>query len=101
MPDPKSPCAKREEYTDAEREAWKAYRDAGMVKMIEAVAAIPAPIHCGTSGGCKYPHCPGELRWSRASNGHVWLQCTTPDCIGPIHFNVDRKTSWPAAAVAS
>lgn len=98
MPNPSSPCAKREEYTDAEREAWKAYRDEGLAKLAVAVAAIPAPIPCGTTGNCKCPNCPGDLHWSRASNGHVWLECTTEDCVGPVHFNVDSKTSWPASA---
>lgn len=101
MPDPNGPCAKREDYTDAERKAWKAYGDSRMTMMVEAVAAIPAPIPCGTTGECPCPHCDGKLRWSRASNGHVWLSCTTPDCVGPVHFNVDRKTSWPVSAGAS
>lgn len=100
-PDPKLACDKRQDFSDAERAEWRAYVDGRMLKMAEAVAVIPAPIPCGTTGSCKCPHCPGELHWSRASNGHVWLQCTTDDCIGPVHFNVDRKTQWPATAGAA
>lgn len=101
MPNPKADCDKREDFTDAERAEWRAYVDGRLVMMAEAVAAIPAPIPCGSTGECQCPHCPGELRWSRASNGHVWLSCTTPDCVGPVHFNIDRKTSWPVSAGAS
>jgi hypothetical protein len=101
MPDPKGACGKREDFTDAERADWKAYVDGRLMKMAEAVAAIPASIPCGTTGEYKCPLCPGELRWSRASNGHVWLSCTALDCVGPVHFNIDRKTSWPASAGAA
>ena len=97
MPEPKVSCDKRENFTDAERATWKEYTDSRLKMLGEAVAAIPAPIPCGTTGECPCPHCDGELRWSRASNGHVWLSCTTPDCVGPVHFNVDRKASWPAS----
>jgi hypothetical protein len=97
-PEPKASCDKRENFTDAERAAWKAYTVSRLTMLGEAVAAIPAPIPCGTTGECPCPHCDGELRWSRASNGHVWLSCTTTDCIGPVHFNVDRKASWPVNA---
>ena len=98
MPDANVQCAERVEYTEAERAAWEAFKAEGMVRLAKAVEAIPEPISCGGSGSCKCPLCEGgDLQWSRASNGHVWLTCSDRDCIGPVHFNIDRKTVWPAS----
>lgn len=98
MPDPKEPCAKREEWTDEERVRWKAWQDAGQERLILAIAAIPAPIPLRSEGSTDCPNCGGRLEWSRASNGHVWLSCgTTKHCVGPVHFNIAPETIWPAA----
>lgn len=93
-------CARRQEYTDAERTAWKDYVARRMTMLSEAVAAIPHAIPIRSEGDCPCPHCSGKLTWSRHSNGHVWLQCTTADCIGPVHFNIPRDRQWPVSKVA-
>ncbi len=100
-PEPKAACEKREEYTDDERAAWKAHVASRMVMLAEAIEAIPEPIPTGTSGKTTCPHCAGFLHWTRSRNGHVYLQCTGPDCIGPVHFNVQADRPWPASKVAS
>lgn len=102
MPNPGSEafCAKREEYTDAERSAWKAYADRRMVMIGEAVSAIPDQLPLMSEGNCPCPHCDGLLRYSRAGNGHVWLDCTTAECVGPVHFSIPRDKPWPAKSTA-
>ncbi len=99
MPDQKEPCGMRQEYTNEERHAWMEYVVRGTQRLAEAIAAIPEPIKVGTQGRTTCPHCSGFLTWQRMSNGHVWLQCTGPDCIGPVHFTVPRDRPWPASAV--
>lgn len=102
VPEPKEVCASREEYTDEERAAWKRYTAHRMVMLGEAIDAIPEPIKPGTQGNTTCPHCAGFLQWTRTRNGHVWLQCSGPGCIGPVHFNVPADRPWPASkAVAS
>lgn len=99
MPDPKKACHAREEWTDEERAAWEAYQSARDLRLIKGIAAIPEPIPLRSEGGTECPNCGGRLSWSRAGNGHVWLQCvTTKRCLGPVHFNIARETAWPASA---
>lgn len=91
MPEPKegAACSQREEYTEAEREAWQAYR----VQRMEAAAVIMQQIPgssrdrkkrdgWGKTGAFGCPACEwGVVHWGRASyNGHVRAICTTPGC---------------------
>jgi hypothetical protein len=97
MPDASKGCPSREEYSESERVAWKDYVAERMVKLGQAVDAIPGPIVPGEEGHTTCPHCAGFLTWQRMRNGNVWLQCSGPDCIGPVHFNIPADRIWPAS----
>lgn len=91
MPAPKVPCDKREEYTDAERRAWAAWRDERTARMLRILIMIPGSAAkrdetWGKSGNFKCPACDGgTVSWARASNnGHVSAACNTPNCFGII-----------------
>ena len=96
MPEPASTapvCAWREEHTDAERAAWKAWVDERAGRMIVILAQIPGSSRdkknkpfWGQSGEFKCLACEGgTVRWSRARvNGHVRAACTTLNCFGVI-----------------
>ena len=98
-PRPRAGCSQREEYTDEERKAWRAYVDWGLTKLSCALDVFE-PVACGTETRKPCPHCDGVLVLQRMSNGHAWLTCTTDGCVGPVHFNVDRKAEWPAPSHA-
>lgn len=100
MPNAASDCSKREEYTDAERAAWKAHTDRRMAMIGEALTVF-GPVECGTERREPCPHCAGTLVLQRMRSGHAWLTCTTKGCVGPIHFNVRREVAWPAVRAES
>ena len=98
MPPPHDPCEKREEWTDEERGAVEAKRDASLKRFAAAVEALPGTVECGQRVKVKCPNCEaGTVVVDRMRNGHAWVQCTTPNCVGPVHLNIDRKTKWPAS----
>jgi hypothetical protein len=80
---PCEPCALREEYSEAERAAWQAWRDESTHRMLVIYAAIPAE---GLDGSLPCPGCDaGTVRWSRAlSNQHLQAACSTPNCFSVI-----------------
>lgn len=95
MPDSKAgvACELREEHTEEERAAWKAWRDERAVRMINILAQIPGSSRdkknrpeWGKSGNFPCPACDGgTVRWVRArSNGHVHAACSTDGCFGII-----------------
>lgn len=95
-PDPKGECAKRENYTDEERASWKVWLDASIERLGKAVLALPAPIPLRTSGKVKCPNCEtGELHYARWHRG-AEIQCSTPNCCGPVHFSIAAGTNWPS-----
>lgn len=86
-------CAWREEHTDEERAAWKAWQAERQFRMFLVLAEIPGSSRdkknkpfWGQRGEFECPACKaddksGTVRWARApSNGHVRAACTTPDC---------------------
>ncbi|MGY3588012.1 hypothetical protein [Bradyrhizobium sp. USDA 4350] len=91
---PKTPpdgCKLREEYTDAEREAWMIYRETRMEAQAKIMVKIPGSsrdtkkrAHWGETGSFGCPACDwGIVKWSRArNNGHLWAACSTPGCFG-------------------
>lgn len=101
MPDPTTrksysgPCPQREDYTGDERAEWTAWIDGRMARIPVAVAALGDPMPLRSERTVDCPFCAGRLSASRAGNGHVWLACATPDCFGPMHFNIRRETEWP------
>lgn len=77
-------CDFREEYTDAEREAWEAWRTKKLAISIVITASLPDG-EPGSTGALQCPSCIfGTIRWTRASNGHIWASCTTPHCFQVI-----------------
>lgn len=89
MPDAKAPCIFREEYTDEERAAWKAYREESAGRMITIMAQIPGSSRdrknkpeWGKRGSFPCPGCnAGTVHWAReSSNGHLHAACTTRFC---------------------
>jgi len=95
MPAPIAPCDKRADYTDEERAAWRAYTDHRLQMLGDAIKALGNPVACGESRDVACPHCSGKLTVQRMRNGHAWLQCSTPGCIAPVHFNIGRTVAWP------
>ncbi|WP_321336501.1 hypothetical protein [Breoghania sp.] len=94
-PDPDIGCASRSDYTDEERAAWSAYRANRLAMIPVALAAFKEHIGPGEAKSADCPHCAGMLTVARASNGHAWLICSNRECVGPVHFNIDRRTAWP------
>lgn len=83
MPDPKVPCPSREDWTSEERQTWRAWQEAHMVRMLTVMAEIPS---AGFDGQMQCPGCGvGTLRWTRArSNRHLHAACSTPNCFQVI-----------------
>ena len=81
MPEPTVACTARQEWTAAERAAWKAWGDEHHKRMVVIMTAIPRD---GYQGEMPCPGCGcGVVRWSRArSNKHLHARCTTPNCFG-------------------
>jgi hypothetical protein len=94
-PDPSITCGDREEYTDAERVAWEAARDASMGRLVAAIAAVPDPIPLRTGGNVECPSCGGQLRYDRWHRG-AEIKCETPFCCG-AHFSIAAGAEWPAS----
>lgn len=94
MPSPRGECAKREEYTEAERNAWDLARTEAMNRLGRAVQALPKPIPLRTSGNVECPNCAGKLHFARWHRG-AEIGCETPGCCG-AHFNIAAGADWPA-----
>lgn len=71
-------CAKREDWSSAERAAWKEFSTNNIARAGVIVQAIP---RAGDSGRIECPVCGGTVSWSRARlNGHLHAACSTPNC---------------------
>ena len=77
------PCVLRQDFTEVERAAWAAERDAMTRRMLLIGAAIPSE---GCDGELPCPACgSGIVHWSRAPyNGHLAAACSTPHCFSVI-----------------
>lgn len=93
MPEPRGACSAREEYSNAEREAWKAACDASQNRLGAAIAALPAPIPLRTGGHVPCPNCGGEIRFDRWHRG-ASLACSTDGCCA-ARFNIAAGADWP------
>lgn len=87
-------CSKREEYTEAERAAWREHLDASIVRLGNAVQALPVPVPLRTQGQVPCPNCDGGslhyARWHRGAE----IKCTTANCCG-AHFSIEAGKDWP------
>jgi len=92
-------CPQRSEYTDEERAAWRTWLDASQVRLGTAVQALPAPIPLNTQGKVKCPNCSGDLHYARWHRG-ASMQCSTPNCCGPVRFAIEAGKDWPAGGDA-
>lgn len=91
--DPKEHCPARAEYTDEERAAWAAAREASTARLIAAIAALPRPIPLNTSNSVPCPSCMGRLSYARWHRG-AEIGCSTPNCCG-ARFNIAPGVDWP------
>jgi hypothetical protein len=80
---PLSECAKFEEPTKEEVEAWELDITLRSNANIEAIRRIQKlKPERGTVGSIECPLCKGRLQYSVAKlNGHVWGRCETKDCL--------------------
>lgn len=71
-------CAKREDWTEEERAAWKAWGAHSRDRMLVVFAALPD----GPGGTFPCPACgTGAVSYARAKlNGHLHAACSTPHC---------------------
>lgn len=95
MPAKNRVCTLREEYTNEERRLWDEFVSKRLDMSIQSVLSISSPVYPGSSGQIDCIHCDGKFSWSRARNGHVMFECSTPSCVGLTHLNIDPKTEWP------
>ena len=72
-------CVHREEWSDLERQAHRAWSEAYTERCMSLLAAVPE----GIEGMFGCPNCGSEAWYSRSShNGHIYAACTTPNCSG-------------------
>lgn len=91
-----STCQMREDYTDVERAEWQAHIKQKMLRLEEAISALPRPITLRTSGTVSCPNCGGALNYSRWVGGASVVCSTTPHCVGPARFNISKDADWPS-----
>lgn len=90
LPSEETSCLLREEYTEAERKAWRDYMMARGQDSLMVLAEVPGRfskredhLFWGKSGNFDCPACKrGKVHWRRdRSNGHIALACTTEGCV--------------------
>jgi len=94
MPDPKSHCPKREDYTDEERAVWDEWVAQRMDRLREAILALPRPIPLRSSGKVECPNCGSDLHYSRWHRGAA-IACKTENCC-EARFSIEAGKDWPA-----
>lgn len=97
MPDggqPRGLCSRREDYTDAERAAWRSFVDAGRKRLAAVMSALPRAIPVGSSVTITCPCCGGGVACHRWQGGAA-VVCTTPDCAA-VRLNIAIGAEWPA-----
>lgn len=95
MPGEAGACSGREEYTEAERDAWKQAVEESKGRLVAAIQALPRPIPLSTDGAVACPSCGGRLAYARWHRG-AFLQCETENCCG-ARFSIEAGKDWPAS----
>lgn len=90
---PPEACPGRQEYTDAERDAWEAWSEARTLRILHALSALPKKIPVNTSGVVTCPNCGGQLRYARWHRG-AGIVCSTSNCC-EARFNLAANAEWP------
>jgi len=94
MPDSEGQtCALREEFSEADRAAWQAYRDGCLHRLMKAVGALPSPIPIGTASSVECPNCGGDLTYSRTDRSAL-IQCSTENCCS-ARYTTECGANWP------
>ena len=88
-----STCAKREEHTDAEKQAWDVARTEGMTRLVAAIGALPAPLPLGETITVECPNCIGRIQAVPTTKG-AFVECSTPNCCG-AHLRIEKGADWP------
>lgn len=85
-------CPQREDFAEAERDAWKAYLRVRIDQIRSVLEMVPGTSndrrnqeHWGCGGTFACPLCGGTVSWSRSSyNGHARVRCSTAGCVEVI-----------------
>lgn len=89
-PNPDTPCASRENWTDEEKAKWQSWQDSRTARMISAVAALPAlDGRATTKMAC--PSCDGTVTYVRIPT-RAYVECSTPHC---MKFEANVRGTWP------
>jgi len=99
MPEARGDCLQREEYTEAERAAWKDAMSAKLERLGKAVQSLPRAIPERTSGSIECPNCGGTLSYARWHRG-AEISCSTPFCCA-AHFSIAPGAEWPVSGAGS
>lgn len=89
-------CAKREDWTAAERVASDAWQKERTQRVFAAIADLP-PLKVNQSQQVDCPNCEGKLSASRGKS-RVWVSCSTQHC---VDFSAQLAASvsvWPEVA---
>ena len=88
-----STCPKREEHTDAEKQAWYDAGRESLLRLANAISALPAPMAVGQTDVVECPNCVGRVHAVRTTKG-AFVECSTPNCCG-AHLQIQRGADWP------
>lgn len=92
MPEPNCQCDKREDYTDAERAAWKEHVAAGLAQGVIRAGGIVEPIPCYTDRSYDCPCGHGQAHVARgAARAYVTCSCG----LSEMQYNIGHNGEWP------
>lgn len=93
MPQPRFCCDFREEYTEEERTAWRAWWEESAERLSLALEALPKAIPLRSGGTVSCPNCGQKLRYDRWQGG-ASVVCATPFCV-EARLNLSGVGEWP------
>lgn len=87
-------CKGREDYTEAERGAWREATHARTFRTFSAIGALPTPIPLDSTGSVNCPNCDGGTltysRWERGAS----ICCSTENCCSAT-MSIAAGIDWP------